>query len=425
MTEFVTPHLRTVLKTYQDTATKSLHGPALLHHNLHYQQQQQQQLHLKYPHDHPEDATGTSDEMMDEDSHHHHHPHHHHHSNRSSLNNNNNNHSSHSRRNKNTSSAILSSCTTSPSSDDVKGGSGSGDLLVVQIPPPPELNQPILTEPDTAANGCGTLFETVLEGRRIGCFMLGGELRLCLPQVLNNVLMDFSLDQINCTCERLQIFCSQCTLDQLHEFKAAKILPDDVKTSGLITRTNAERLCAALLCRGDKQPPLGLKPAAVSFRVSHRCFGGADGVCRPELFSLKQPVCIECEECGDWFSPQTFVFHGHGPQEEQTCHWGFDSGNWRAYIHVADEEDGDCCASEVGERAMVVSGGGGGGSVQESEKVREKGRVDGQGKREKCTALLDEMKEREYQETILWIQEQQRDGGLKRKVSDEFNRRIR
>lgn len=341
MTEFVTPHLRTVLKTYQDTATKSLHGPAGLssysssaysfHHPLHNSQ--------KY------DDDAKDLDLVDRAS----------------------------RRSKHPS--------TSSSSDDLSGDAP----LVVQIPPP-EIPHPILTEPDT--NGCGTLFETVLEGRRIGCFMLGGELRLCLPQVLNNVLMDFSLDQINCTCERLQIFCSQCTPEQLNEFKAAKILPEDVKTSGLITRTNAERLCAALLCRGEKQPPSGLKSASVSFRVSHRCFGGADGICRPELFSLKQPICIECADCGEWFSPQTFIFHGHGPQEEQTCHWGFDSGNWRAYIHVADDfyEKGE---EEEEERALY---------------------------REKLTALLDEMKEREYQETIQWIQEQ-RDNGLKRKVS--------
>lgn len=351
MTEFVTPHLRTVLKTYQDTATKSLHGPAGLsmHHHHHHS-------NLSYPSPsyppHAQQKYEDEDEPMEDGF---------------------------GRRSKAT------------SSDDHlhRHPNDANDLLVVQIPPPPELPHPILTEPDT--NGCGTLYETVLEGRRIGCFMQGGELRLCLPQVLNNVLMDFSLDQINCTCERLQIFCSQCTPEQLNEFKAAKILPEDVKTSGLITRTNAERLCAALLSRGEKPPPTAIKATGVAFRVSHRCFGGADGVCRPELFSLKQPLCIECCDCGEWFSPHTFVFHGHRPQEEQTCHWGFDSGKWRAYIHVADDY-------YVGRAA------------EEKEKSDEE--------REKLTVLLDEMKEREYQESILWMQEQQlrTEEGLKRKV---------
>lgn len=360
MTEFVTPQLRTVLKSYQDTATKSLHGPAGLsslnhhhhyHHNLHYHP-------ASSKNDEPEDSC-----MDDEEANH--------------------NHSSH----RNNSNSNKSSSSSTSSEDEPAAVVVPPLPLSSELPP-----QPILTEPDT--NGCGTLYETVLEGRRIGCFMLGGELRLCLPQVLNNVLMDFSLDQINSTCERLQIFCSQCTPDQLNEFKAAKILPPDVKTSGLITRTNAERLCAALLCcaGGEKAPTAASvvkKGAVVSFRVSHRCFGRADGVCVPELFSIKSPTCIECSECGGWFSPHKFVFHGHGPQEEQTCHWGFDSGNWRAYIHVADE------GVEAAEEAAVEEA------------------------RDKFTALLDEMKEREYRETIQWIQEQQRDGGLKRKVGRE------
>lgn len=431
MTEFVSPHLRTVLKTYQDTATKSLHGPAGLslvhhHHSLHHSNNNSGSGHhhhlhsnnhhpLHYSHNNSttsannnnnhhhnsnssksgdvdvadsEAAIADGDECMDEENEEEkfHHPNQHHSSRRhqqnkltspaTTANGNNSN------TNGNSSSSSSSTSSSSLSSTSSSSSSSPDNNLVVVPPPQPELPQPILTEPDT--NACLTLYETVLEGRRIGCFMVGGELRLCLPQVLTNVLMDFSLDQINCTCERLQIFCSQCTPEQLNEFKAAKILPPDVKTSGLITRTNAERLCAALLCRmaGEKQPGGGARvKGVVSFRVAHRCFGRAEGVCVPELFSIKEPVCIECDECGGWFSPHKFVFHGHGAQEEQTCHWGFDSDNWRAYIHVA-------------------------GADAEDEELREK-----------FTALLDEMKERERSETLQWIQEYQRgEGALKRKV---------
>lgn len=52
--------------------------------------------------------------------------------------------------------------------------------------------------------------------------------------------------------------------------------------------------------------------------------------------------------------------------------------------------------------------------------------------REKCTALLDEMKAREKREEQVWLQELERsEGGLKRKVSQRrlsfanFNRRTR
>lgn len=58
----------------------------------------------------------------------------------------------------------------------------------------PEFQTPILT---TADQSCSERCETVLEGERISCFVVGGERRLCLPQILNTVLQDFSLQQIN------------------------------------------------------------------------------------------------------------------------------------------------------------------------------------------------------------------------------------
>lgn len=362
MTEFVTPHLRTVLKTFQDTATKSLHGPGLSFGQHHHQM--------------------VSELIKKEDQSHQPQHHQHHHQQQQSSNSDNGDEEDDECDDDDAEmerecGAAITSAHIPPHT------SASSSALVIQVPPAPELPQPILTEADT---GCATLYETILEGRRIGCFILGGEMRLCLPQVLNNVLMDFTLEQINCTCERLQIFCSQCTPEQLAEFKAAKILPEDVKTSGLITRTNAERLCSALLYRGISSPeacrqlPGRIHKHAITFRVYHRCFGQADGFCTPDLFSIKEPACIECVVCRAWFSPQKFIFHGHGPQEEQTCHWGFDSGNWRAYVHVSEREQPDC--------------------------------------RDKFTRLLDEMKERECRETVQWIHEQ-REIRLKRKVSWE------
>lgn len=312
MTEFVSPQIRTVLKTFQDTATKSLQGPG--GHQF---------------------VTNTSSQHL-------------------GL------------------ALVKKEVISRGENGEDDSGAEEEDQLIVVAPPVPEMSQPILSAAET---GCGVLYETILEGKRIGCFLLGGEMRLCLPQILNNVLTDFNLDEINCTCERLQIFCSQCTPEQLAEFKAAKILPEDVKTSGLITRTNAERLCSALLHRGCEKIVSRASKNSISFRVYHRCFGKAEGVCMPELYSLKDPACIECVTCLGVFSPQKFVCHGHGQQEEQTCHWGFDSGNWRAYIHVAFEEKG----------------------------------------RDKYTKMLDELREREYQETVEYIN-QQRDISLKRKV---------
>lgn len=207
--------------------------------------------------------------------------------------------------------------------------------IKIMPPPPPEVSQPILSAADS---GSGELFETRLEGKTIGCFSLGGEMRLCLPQFLNNVLAEFSLEQINRSFDDLGIFCSQCTPDQLMEFKAAKILPSDVKSSGLITRTDAERLCAILLHRSDRNSYINVEDipkGAISFKVYHRCFGKCEGICTPDMYSYQKPTCIMCLECKGWFSPQKFVGHVHRKVENRTCHWGFDSRNWHDYLHVA------------------------------------------------------------------------------------------
>lgn len=322
-TEFVTPQLRTVLKTYQDSATKSLHGPGLSLVN------------------------SFKKELL-------------------SPNHNNNSSSS--------------SCSSS------SFALGDDDLQSAVLPIPPEISQPILSTADT---GPGVLYETILEGKPIGCFLLGGEMRLCIPQILNNVLTDFSLDEINRIIDEQRIFCSTCTPDQLLEFKAAKILPDDVNTSGLITRTNAERLCSALLHRSSNLRRHQAAKCAIAFRVYHRCFGKAEGICTPELYSFKDQACIECVECRGLFSPQQFVCHVHR-QENGTLHWGFDSTNWRHYLRV-----------------------GSGSAKQDAVEVEE-------GMLDKYAMILDEMHEQQLLDAEAAVE---RDGPrdltatLKRKVS--------
>lgn len=295
MTEFVTPHLRTVLKTYQDSATKSLQGPGS---SL------------------PVHPASMKKELLTPD--------------------------------------IVE------------------EPIIAPPPAPPEIPHPVLSAADT---GRSILYETFLEGKPIGCFMLGGEMRLCFPQVLNNVLMDFGLDQINRTFDDLRIFCSQCTLEQLNQFKAAKILPEDVNSSGLITRTNAERLCSALLHRAERTR---IAKGGISFKVYHRCFGKCEGICTPDLYSYKDPACIRCIECNGMFSPQKFVCHVHQQQENSTLHWGFDSNNWRYYLHVSLDEEN----------------------------------------REKYTTYLDDLRDREQHDLMMSIGVQRDSNHLKRKVSE-------
>ncbi|XP_017115591.1 uncharacterized protein LOC108138105 [Drosophila elegans] len=299
MTEYVTPMISTVLKKYQTSATKSLQGPG---HTL----KSAGVLDISTNGRSESPGQGLSNGKCQASS-----P---------------------------AVALIKKEILSSPEPQELHhecSSRGTPPQIYPPATPPRELSQPILSVADS---GCGELYETKLEGKTIGCFSVGGEMRLCLPQFLNNVLNDFSLEQINRIFDELSIYCSQCTPDQLVEFKAAKILPSDVKASGLITRTDAERLCAALLHRSDRNsyvPIESLAKGALSFHVYHKCFGKCEGICTPDMYSYQKPTCIKCLECDGWFSPQKFVGHVHREFENQTCHWGFDSRNWHDYLHVA------------------------------------------------------------------------------------------
>uniref|UniRef100_T1IV82 c-SKI SMAD4-binding domain-containing protein n=1 Tax=Strigamia maritima TaxID=126957 RepID=T1IV82_STRMM len=202
-------------------------------------------------------------------------------------------------------------------------------------PPPFPIQQlPILTAPDQSRSERS---ETILEGEVISCFVVGGEKRLCLPQILNSVLRDFSLHQINAVCDDLQIFCSRCNREQLEVLKVTGVLPFAAPSCGLITKTDAERLCSALLYI---HPVVlaGSEKKKYSLKVYHKCFGKCKGLYTPDDYSSPSALCIECLECHGHFSPQKFVCHAHKALEKRTCHWGFDSANWRAYVLAAKDQ---------------------------------------------------------------------------------------
>uniref|UniRef100_A0AAX7TC59 Ski oncogene n=1 Tax=Astatotilapia calliptera TaxID=8154 RepID=A0AAX7TC59_ASTCA len=213
---------------------------------------------------------------------------------------------------------------------------------VLQHLPPPVMPGPLFIPSDRSTERC----ETVLEGETISCFVVGGEKRLCLPQILNTVLRDFTLQQINSVCDELHIYCSRCTADQLEILKVMGILPFSAPSCGLITKTDAERLCNALIYGGAYPPrckkemnggSLELQFTDRSFKVYHECFGKCKGLFVPELYTNPNAACIQCMDCRLMYPTHKFVVHGHKAQENRTCHWGFDSANWRAYILLGED----------------------------------------------------------------------------------------
>ncbi|XP_040181834.1 ski oncogene isoform X1 [Rana temporaria] len=229
-------------------------------------------------------------------------------------------------------------------------------LHLPSVQPPPVIpGGPLFMPSDRSTERC----ETILEGETISCFVVGGEKRLCLPQILNSVLRDFSLQQINSVCDELHVYCSRCTADQLEILKVMGILPFSAPSCGLITKTDAERLCNALLyggsypprCKKDFPPGsagLELEVTERSFRVYHECFGKCKGLFIPELYANPSAPCIQCLDCRLLYPPHKFVVHSHKALENRTCHWGFDSANWRAYILLAPDYSGEDEQSRLG-----------------------------------------------------------------------------
>ena len=186
-----------------------------------------------------------------------------------------------------------------------------------------------------ADSSTSPLLETLLHGERISCFVVGGEKRLCLHDILNTILREFSVQQINAACQKLQIACLEASPRQLDILKRSGLLPTGAPNCGLLTHTNAERLCAFLLDQQQQQqcppaPPTSPK-AGNTLKVVHECFGKTYGHVHLSMYGAAEAACVECDSCRRFYSPQSFVCHTH-KHEAHTRHWGFDSANWRLYL---------------------------------------------------------------------------------------------
>ena len=192
---------------------------------------------------------------------------------------------------------------------------------------------------------------TLLNYHPITAFSVGGELRLCLPQVMNSVLKNYSLQQIEHKINELNIYISRCSNEQAKCLKLIKVLPERVPYCGLITKSNAERLVHELLEKesesigqsdANKKVTLSsdVSGKLFGFRVYHECFGKCKGTLYPTLFVEPEAKCIECLECKYLFAPNKFVCHAHrGHESIGICHWGFDSANWRSYIQISKDQE--------------------------------------------------------------------------------------
>ena len=93
----------------------------------------------------------------------------------------------------------------------------------------------------------------MLHGVLIVSLNIDGKDRLCLAQISNTLLKDYSYNEIHNRRVALGITCVQCTPVQLEILRRAGAMPVSSRRCGMITKREAERLVKSFL--EDAEPP--------------------------------------------------------------------------------------------------------------------------------------------------------------------------
>ncbi|XP_022245284.1 SKI family transcriptional corepressor 1 homolog-B-like isoform X1 [Limulus polyphemus] len=179
--------------------------------------------------------------------------------------------------------------------------------------PPPSIapNGPemIISKANQALKGArnNEVRSVVLYGVPIVALVIDGQERLCLAQISNTLLKDFSYNEIHNRRVALGITCVQCTPVQLELLRRAGAMPVSSRRCGMISKREAERLCKSFLV--DVAPPK--LPDNFAFDIYHQCAWGCRGNFVPSRYNSSRAKCIKCAYCSLFFSPNKFVFHSH------------------------------------------------------------------------------------------------------------------
>ncbi|XP_054746285.1 uncharacterized protein LOC129250712 [Anastrepha obliqua] len=159
--------------------------------------------------------------------------------------------------------------------------------------------------------------------------------RLCLAQISNTLLKQYSYNEIHNRRVALGITCVQCTPVQLEILRRAGAMPVSSRRCGMITRREAERLCKSFL--GDNAPPR--LPEDFAFTVYHKCAWGCRGSFLPSRYNSSRAKCIKCSYCGMFFSPNKFIFHSHrtSPADKYIQPDAANFNSWRRHMILSGQ----------------------------------------------------------------------------------------
>ncbi|XP_022071424.2 SKI family transcriptional corepressor 1 homolog-B-like isoform X5 [Acanthochromis polyacanthus] len=177
--------------------------------------------------------------------------------------------------------------------------------------------------------------ETSLYGVPIVCLVIDGRERLCLAQISNTLLKNYSYNEIHNRRVALGITCVQCTPVQLELLRRAGAMPISSRRCGMITKREAERLCKSFL--GAHSPPK--LPENFAFDVSHDCAWGSRGSFIPARYNSSRAKCIKCSFCNMYFSPNKFIFHSHRtPESKYLQPDAANFNSWRRHLKLTDKK---------------------------------------------------------------------------------------
>ncbi|XP_063170454.1 SKI family transcriptional corepressor 1 [Candoia aspera] len=176
--------------------------------------------------------------------------------------------------------------------------------------------------------------ETSLYGVPIVSLVIDGQERLCLAQISNTLLKNYSYNEIHNRRVALGITCVQCTPVQLEILRRAGAMPISSRRCGMITKREAERLCKSFL--GEHKPPK--LPENFAFDVVHECAWGSRGSFIPARYNSSRAKCIKCSYCSMYFSPNKFIFHSHRtPDAKYTQPDAANFNSWRRHLKLSDK----------------------------------------------------------------------------------------
>jgi len=196
--------------------------------------------------------------------------------------------------------------------------------------------------------------ETVLYGIPIVSLVIDGQERLCLAQISNTLLKNYSYNEIHNRRVALGITCVQCTPVQLEILRRAGAMPISSRRCGMITKREAERLCKSFL--GAHSPPK--LPENFAFDVSHECAWGSRGSFIPARYNSSRAKCIKCSYCNMYFSPNKFIFHSHRtPESKYTQPDAANFNSWRRHLKLSDKNSADEVAHAWEDVKAMFNGG--------------------------------------------------------------------